>query len=310
MNEKRQQEGQVIRLLRIQKQLSQQEFAKQVFSVTSERGFKLVSRIETGALALKGEHRYLVEKFFGVSIASLMTDARVLRGSVVALRPNDQYFNIHEGYISQAVALAKTIVPPATSPADVWFFHAAELPVLRDRLAKRQWVKNIQRSVNMHLVWPIPVTSKEDIQAFFDLGIEVLNAAKNDPGQKPDEKLGNIIFWGIDWEEERPFAPARSYYNDLPKDDSLSNLGLIVKRPIEKTSILKDILTLRSVVFNVATVITLPPYAATYFDDVGSDKDGEWVSGWLFNGKRTSSMLHTIVKDMIEVSIKVQKQEH
>ena len=291
-----------MRLLRAKHNLSQRQFAEKVFNDSSGHGFKSLSRIEKGIQPLTDDQRHQIEAHFGVSIASLVSEAtRGGSSAAVMLRSNPEYFQIHEGFISKAHELSK-LSEANEAPANVWFFHpVSELPVLRSAFVKVQWVANIRRGVNKHLVWPLPVTNKDDLRAFFDLGVEVLNSAQNRSAQIPNKRLGKIFFWVINPAGSQPRPQANDFYEDLQrKAENLTELGLVLHPVLKENeeADLRRILTFNCVVLNMATDVRLPPYAASYLDDVGSDKDGEWISGWLFNGKRTCSALCSIVETL------------
>jgi len=301
-NESKPTVGRRVRTLRASAGLTQKEFAERVLKDSSEHGFKRLSRIEKDAQELSDDDRGKIESHFSIRLESLpMVSLEADGEPELDVLTNDQYFLHHRNFIERAVAEWPSIKDFSTlgGPAEVWFFHPVEdLPVIKSRGIQERWLENLKAGVDKHLVWPLPVSTERDLKAFFDLSVFLLGQlAKLPPPQVGEPRRGEIVFWGCDPCAGSTNQQLAKFYEDRRESfERTKVVGLVVHPLLELPDDprYQKLLRLESVILNRAASPALPPYAADFLEDVGSEPNEGGVSGWLFLGRSSRSRLDEI----------------
>ncbi len=307
MEKKQALEGQSVRSLRLSRGMSQKAFSEQVLGDQTDHGFKSLSKIEKGSQALSLSQRKKIEAYFSTSIEDLVSKSQQEkpRTPSLILLSNEDYFTFHAEFIDEACgAFSETgggKEAASTVPAEVWFFHPdKDLPVFTSKEVRDRWINNLRQGVNHHLVFPLPVTSADDLKVFFSLATELTYVIQKSEEQRLQTRQGEICFWAIN-PGMATENPAASRYRDYVQDYRRRKLaGLSVRPAIEAASnpSLEAILRLRRVVLGTAPNSPIPPYAATFLHDVDSDRLGNGVSGWLFYGSHTRAWISELPNDL------------
>ena len=304
----RQYEGAVVRALRASRRLSQKEFCQDVFKDKSANAVKALSKIENGIQAISPDQIEKIEKIFGVTFADEAAKMRRSeRTTPLALLPDSEYFDYLSRFYDKAVAAAQTSTRRGSTrvvPAEVWFFHPLEsLPVLKSDKVRELWVRNLERGIDKHFVWPLPITTSGDLAMYHDLAVALVDRLRGDKDGSVMKTSGRINFWACDDIDGATNPKMVARYRKY--QESLTERAVpIVYNPVLKLGSspeFQGILSLDSVILNLPTNPELPRYAAEFLDDVGSTPEGNASSGWLFKAVRSRTRLIEMVRRLKEL---------
>jgi transcriptional regulator with XRE-family HTH domain len=303
-----------VRKLRAERRLSQKDFCSEVFKDSAANAVKALSKIENGIQGLSGDQIKQIEKFFGVSMDDEVAEfKRTTAATPLAILPDSDYFDYLKRFYDKACASTRSAGSKTTrvAPAEVWFFHPLEsLPVLKSESVHELWLKNLQRGIDKHFVWPLPITTSGDLAAFYDLSVGLVD--KLCAAKSADEigGYGRITFWACNDIGGSTNSAMERRFNEYRDQHASSRLPLVFNDVLQIGSLpeFQDILSLDSVILNLPTNPELPRYAAEFLDDIGSQPNSAGASGWLFKGGRTRTRLMEMVRGLKELhSAKTEK---
>lgn len=269
---------------------------------------KALSKIENGIQGLSPKQIEQIEKFFGVLIDDEIAEvARGEKATPLALLQDSEYFDHLKRFYDKACASPGTqsSQPARVVPAEVWFFHPLEsLPVLKSDEVRGLWLKNLQRGIDKHFVWPLPITTPGDLAAFYDLAVNLIDKLCSNKSQEIIANYGRITFWACDAIGGSTNLAMKSRFGEYRTQLSSSRLPIAFNEVLSIGSLpeFQGILCLDSVILNLASNPELPRYATEFLDDVGSQPNGAGASGWLFKGGRTCARLVEMVRCLKELS--------